>query len=474
MTLKEISSGLREGRFTSTDLVLASMKAIAENDRKGHGLNCIAELSPDALFDARRCDSEISSGNWKGPLHGVPVLLKDNIDVRGMHTTAGSLALTDLIADNDSFIVKKLRDAGAVILGKANLSEFAYWMSRDGMPSGYSSRGGQVVHAYVPGTDPSGSSSGSAVAVSAGYCAFTIGTETDGSLMSPAAANAIVSIKPTVGLVSRSGILPLSPVQDTAGPMCTSVEDAAAVLSVIAGADPDDSATLTCRISDYSACLSGDLSGMRVGILVTERSASFSGELETARRILRESGAETVDITPERLMLNESAALTYEFRQAVDLYLSQHNSRMKNLDDIVAFNKAHPVSCLRHGQDLLEASAATSGTLAEPEYIEARSSLFRESREILNSLLSDNGVDCLLGAGPGPVSNLSPISGCPCMGIPAKEPDEKDFRPDSYYMMAGEYREDILFRTAYALEKGLSLTCRPSWVSKYPDIFSAG
>ena len=161
-----------------------------------------------------------------------------------MHTTAGSLALSDLIADKDAFIVRKLREAGAVILGKANLSEFAYWMSRDGMPSGFSSRGGQVVHAYVLGIDPSGSSSGSAVAVSAGYCAYTIGTETDGSLMSPAAANAIVSIKPTVGLVSRAGILPLSPVQDTAGPMCTSVEDAAAVLSVIAGTDPNDAATL--------------------------------------------------------------------------------------------------------------------------------------------------------------------------------------------------------------------------------------
>ena len=260
MDLKEISSCLREGRFTSTDLVLASLKAISENDRDGKGLNCVAELSPDALFEAEYADSEIAAGRWKGPLHGVPVLLKDNIDVKGMHTTAGSLALADLIAEKDAFIVTKLREAGAVILGKANLSEFAYWMSRNGMPSGFSSRAGQVVHAYVPGTDPSGSSSGSAVAVSARYCAFTIGTETDGSLMSPSAANAIVSIKPTVGLVSRSGILPLSPVQDTAGPMCTSVADAAAVLTAIAGTDPDDKATLTCRPADYSSFLTGDLS----------------------------------------------------------------------------------------------------------------------------------------------------------------------------------------------------------------------
>ncbi len=470
MTLREISSALKEGKLTSRELVLASLKAISENDRAGRGLNCIAELSADALFEAEHADSEICSGNWRGPLHGVPVLLKDNIDVKGLHTTAGSLALSDLIAEKDAFIVRRLREAGAVILGKANLSEFAYWMSRDGMPSGFSSRGGQVVHAYVPGIDPSGSSSGSAVAVSAGYCAYTIGTETDGSLMSPAAANAVVSIKPTVGLVSRAGILPLSPVQDTAGPMCTCVEDAAAVLSVIAGTDPDDAATLSCRTADYSSCLTDDLYGMRIGIIVTERSTEYMQELENARRILREAGAETVDISPEKIYLQESTALTYEFRQALDLYLSQHNSSMRSLADIIAFNKAHPISCLRHGQDLLEASAATSGTLTEPEYIEARADLFRESRALLDSLLSDNGVDCLLGAGPGPVSNLSPISGAPCMSIPAREPDESSFRPDSYYMMAAHYREDLLLRIAYALEKGLALNCRPSWVREYPDI----
>ena len=470
MNLKEISSCLKEGRFTSADLVLASLKAISENDRDGKGLNCVAELNPDALFEAEYADSEIAAGKWKGPLHGVPVLLKDNIDVKGMHTTAGSLALADLIADKDAFIVTKLREAGAVILGKANLSEFAYWMSREGMPSGFSSRAGQVVHAYVPGIDPSGSSSGSAVAVSARYCAYTIGTETDGSLMSPSAANAIVSIKPTVGLVSRSGILPLSPVQDTAGPMCTSVEDAAAVLTAIAGSDPEDKATLTCKAADYSEALKSGISGMRIGILVTESSEAYSAELEKARKILREAGAETVDITPEKIYLREDVALTYEFKQAIDVYLSGHNSAMRSLTDIIRFNAEHADTCLVHGQNLLEASARTSGTLKEPEYINARTSLRSESRTLLNGLLNDNGVECLLGAGPGPVSNLSPISGGPCMIIPAAEPNEQEFRPDSFYMMAGAYREDILFRVAYTLEKGLSLTCRPSWVKDYPDI----
>ena len=469
MNIREISSGLRSGSFSSTDLVISSLKAIADNDRSGRGLNCVAEISPYALFEAERADAELAAGKVRGPLHGIPVLLKDNIDVKGMHTTAGSLALQDLTAREDAFLVKKLREAGAVILGKANLSEFAYWMSRNGMPSGYSSRGGQVVHAYSPGTDPSGSSSGSAVAVSAGYCAYTIGTETDGSLMSPAAANAVVSIKPTVGLVSRSGILPLSPVQDTAGPMCTCVEDAAAVLTVIAGVDPDDPATLTAAPSDYSKSLDGDLSGLRIGILLTEDlSDIFRSALFSAENILRNAGAEIIELSPEKLMLNESSALTYEFRQAIDLYLINHNSSMRNLADIVAYNAAHPEKCLRYGQDLLETSLSTSGTLTEPEYIAARTSLQEESRTLLASLLANNNVDCLLGAGKGPVSNLSPISGAPCMSIPASEPDEADFSPNSYYLMADRYREDILFRTAYALEQGLSLNCRPSWVREYP------
>lgn len=470
MTLKDISFRLRNGDLTSADLVLASMKAISDNDRNGKGLNCVAELNPDALFEAAFADSELSSGKNRGMLHGIPVLLKDNIDVRGMHTTAGSLALTDLIAERDAFIVTKLREAGAVILGKANLSEFAYWMSRDGMPSGYSSRGGQVVHAYAPGFDPSGSSSGSAVAVSAGYCAYTIGTETDGSLMSPAAANAVVSIKPTVGLVSRSGILPLSPIQDTAGPMCTCVEDAAAVLSAIAGCDPDDSATLRSRPTDYMQCLTGDLSGMRVGILITDAGEAYRSETEEAERILQRAGAETVNIAAEKLLLREDVALTYEFRQAVDLYLSVHKSRIRNLDDIVRFNTEHAYTCLRYGQGLLVDSAATSGTLTEPEYLNSRISLFRESTGLLYSLLDDNRVNCLLGVGPGPISNLSPVSGCPCMSLPAREPVEQDFHPASYYLMSGAFREDILLSIAYVLEKGRSLTCRPSWVKEYPAI----
>ncbi len=463
MTIRELSEKLRNGNITCAELTGACLRAIAGDDSSGRRLNSVAEIAPDALFQARAIDAEIAAGDYKGPLHGIPVLLKDNIDVKGLHTTAGSAALEDLIAQEDAFITKKLKEAGALILGKANLSEFAYWMSRNGMPSGYSSRCGQVVHAYVPGTDPSGSSSGSAVAVSARFVPYSIGTETDGSLMSPAAANAIVSIKPTVGLVSRAGILPLSPVQDTAGPMCTSVEDAAIVLAAICGKDENDAATFNCRTSDYPACMKEGVKWMRIGIFSADGENSYAEYIAAAKDILGSCGAEVIEARPEELMLNEESCLTHEFKQSLNSYLSSHSSRMKSLKDIIEFNLSDPDRCLRYGQDLLTASEAVSGRLTESEYIEARLELDRRSHELLDGMMEKAGIDCLLSAGRGPVSNLAPISGDPCMSIPAAAPDEKDFRPCSYYMMAGAYREDILFRVAYTLEQALQLECRPSW-----------
>ena len=266
MTIEELSRGIEEGKWTCRDLVRKCLAAIAANDSAGRKLNSVAEISADVFFEADRIDAEIKEKGRRSPLHGVPVLLKDNIDIRNMHTTAGSLALSDLIAEEDAMVTKRLREAGALILGKSNLSEFAYFMSRQDMPSGYSSRGGQVVHAYVPGVDPSGSSSGSAVAVSARFVPYAIGTETDGSLMSPSIANAIVSIKPTVGLVSRSGILPISSIQDTAGPMGTSVTDCALVLQAIAGPDEKDAATGRQIVRDYPASLNTNGRGLKVAV----------------------------------------------------------------------------------------------------------------------------------------------------------------------------------------------------------------
>lgn len=467
MTIEELSRGIEEGRWSCRDLTLKCLQAIAAQDSGGRKLNSTAEINPDVLFEAAAIDEEIRLHGRRSCLHGVPVLLKDNIDIRGMHTTAGSFALNDLIASEDAEITKRLREAGALILGKTNLSEFAYFMSRQDMPSGYSSRSGQVVHPYVAGVDPSGSSSGSAVAVAARFVPYAIGTETDGSLMSPSIANAIVSIKPTVGLVSRSGILPISHIQDTAGPMCTSTADAAAVLQVIAGKDPKDAATEVQKKADYLSCLKKDGRGLRIGIFGNDGSEKDKKALLAARRILEEAGAEVVDVVLEKPYLEETEALMHEFKYGLNRYLSEHSCRCRDLADIIAFNRAHSERCLVHGQDLLESSEAKSGQLIESDYITLRLALQKEAEELLEGTLADCHIDCLLSCGSRPKSNLAPISGRPCMSIPAAEPDEKNWQACSYYLMAGAYREDVLLHTAFILEQNLQLKCCPSWTEEF-------
>ncbi|MBQ3459934.1 MAG: hypothetical protein IJH14_04610 [Solobacterium sp.] len=467
MTIEELSRGIEEGKWTCRDLVRKCLTAIAANDSAGRKLNSVAEINADVFFEADRIDAEIKEKGRRSPLHGVPVLLKDNIDIRNMHTTAGSLALSDLIAEEDAMVTKRLRDAGALILGKSNLSEFAYFMSRQDMPSGYSSRGGQVVHAYVPGVDPSGSSSGSAVAVSARFVPYAIGTETDGSLMSPAIANAIVSIKPTVGLVSRSGILPISNIQDTAGPMGTSVADCAYVLQAIAGKDEKDAATGRQIIRDYPAALNRDGKGLKVAVFFNNGSEREYEALRKASAILKEAGAEVVEAELEDAYLDESEALMHEFKQGLNLYLSNHSSACRSLADIIAYNRAHAGTCLVHGQDLLESSDAKSGRLLEKEYIERRLELQKVSEERLLGTLAEYGTDCLLSCGSRPCSNISPISGNPCLSLPACEGDAENWQACSYYLMAGPFREDVLLHTAYILEQHLQLHCCPEWAEEF-------
>lgn len=464
MKLAELSEELKNGNRSSSELTAECLAAIAENDQDGKKLNTVSEINPNALFEARAADEELNMDRCRSPLHGVPVLIKDNIDVKGLHTTAGSYALNDLIAREDAFLVRRLKEAGAVILGKANLSEFAYFMSRSGMPSGYSSRSGQVVHAYAPGFDPSGSSSGSAVAVSARFVPYAIGTETDGSLMSPSIANAIVSIKPTVGLVSRQGILPISHVQDTAGPMATGVEDAAVILSVIAGKDEADPASWNCRTKDYISALSTDCRGLRIGLFDNRTDERDREALKKAKAILEAAGAEVTELTMEETLVSETEALIHEFRQGINLYLSSHDSSCRNLTEIIRFNRKNAHRCLKYGQDLLIRCDAESGTLKESEYIRKRLELEKASHRLLDGTLKQYGLDCLITAGSRVRTNLAPVSGNPCMTIPAAEPDESDYHPLSYYLMAGPYDEDILIHVSYTLEQALQLNCRPSWV----------
>lgn len=464
MTILEISEELRAGRMTCTGLAKACLAAIAENDQSGLGLNSVAEIDPDVLFHARKIDEEIRLEGPKGPLHGIPVLIKDNVDVKGLHTTAGSLALADLTANEDAPLTAKLREAGALILGKANLSEFAYFMSNEGAPSGYSSRGGQVVHAYVPSINPSGSSSGSAVAVSARFVPVAIGTETDGSLMSPSSVNSICTIKPTVGLVSRRGIIPISHVQDTAGPMATNVTDLALVLQVIAGPDEEDAATRNCKVSDYAAALKTDCSGLRIGICRKDCTEEALAALEHAERILKEAGAEVVDVPFADTRLEDWEAFPWEFKVGIDRYLAQHDSKCRSLTDIIAFNKAHKEQCLRYGQGLLEASEASNGSMKDAEYINRRLGLEEDSRRLLEGTMEEYDVDCLLSAGKFQKGNLAPVSGDPCLSLPAVKVTEEHYEPVNYQFYGRPYSEAVLLHAAYALEQALGIENRPAWV----------
>jgi len=452
MTVKELSEGIREGKWTSADLVRKYLKCIAENDEK---YNSIAEINANALFEARAMDEELKQSGMRSPLHGIPVLLKDNIDVKGMHTTAGSYALSDLMAEEDAFITKKLKDAGAVILGKTNLSEFAYFMSRQDMPSGYSSLNGQVIHPFTPGLDPSGSSTGSAVSVAAGLIPFSIGTETDGSLMSPSIANGIVSIKPTIGLVSRNGILPISHIQDTAGPMAACVEDIALVLQEIAGKDENDPATNTCDIKDYAQQLHTNCFGMKIGVFLKEETEEKRNAIQQAMDILKECDAEVIEIEMPETLLDETEALKHEFKYGLNLYLSNHRSQCKTLSDIIQFNRDHAERCLKYEQDLLEDSDCLSGTLKEKEYILKRLELEERSHALLDGIMDKYGLHCILSVGNRPQSNLSPISGNPCMCLPVGKPDTDHFNPFSYYLMAKAYDEDVLIHIAYTLQAKL-------------------
>lgn len=466
MTIRELSAGIRDGKWTSEQLTERCLCAIAADNKAGRHLNAVCEIDPSALFYAQACDEEIRKNGLRSLLHGVPVLIKDNIDVKNLHTTAGSLALADHIAFEDAPAVKKLREAGAVILGKTCLSEFAYFMSTENMPNGFSSLGGQVLNAHDPSYDCSGSSSGSAVAVSANFVPYAIGTETDGSLMSPAAANSIVSIKPTVGLVSRHGIIPISHVQDTAGPMCTCVEDAAAVLSVMAGVDENDPATYTCKTRDYMSALTQDCEGLRIGILINPADELSVSVLDMAKEILQAHHAEVCDIEMEPLELDELQCMIHEFAQGINLYLSAHRCACRTLGDIVAFNRAHADECLKYGQDLLEKSLAAGGRLNEPEYIAERIRLDHQAKTILNQTMKKYQIDVILSAGKRPVGNLAPISGYPCLSLPARSTDDTSYRPLNFHMTALPYREDLLLRTAYTLEKELSTDCRPSWLKE--------
>jgi amidase len=301
-TISSLKEKLDSGKYTSLQLVEMYLKRIEEIDKRGPTLNAIIEINLDAVSIASKMDNERKAGKLRGPLHGIPVVIKDNIDTGDtMQTTAGSLAMVGNVTNEDAFIVKKLRDVGAIIIGKANLSEWANFRSTQSS-SGWSSRGGQTKNPYILNHNPCGSSAGSGVAVAANLCAVAIGTETDGSIVCPASVNGIVGIKPTVGLVSRSGIIPISKTQDTAGPMARTVTDAVILLGALSGIDVADSITNESKgksFTDYTPYLDiNALKGKRIGIEKKPQGTNpfINALLEKAISILKKNGAEIIEI----------------------------------------------------------------------------------------------------------------------------------------------------------------------------------
>ena len=372
-TVAALRQALTDGALTAAELTAFYSSTI---ERLNPVLHAVISVSPQAAAEARASDEARARGAAPGPLAGIPVLIKDNIAVAGMAATAGSPALAE--ADQDeAFLVTRLREAGAVILGKANLSEWANFRSSHST-SGWSTLGGQAVNPHGTGRNPSGSSSGSGVAVAAGLAPLAVGTETDGSIVCPASACGIVGIKPTLGLVSRTGIVPISAAQDTAGPMTRSVADAAALLSVLAATDPADPATAPAAAAarDYTACLDGNaLAGARLGVWrdgSKDADRGTAAVLERALALLREAGADLVDPVElpgaAEILEPEFAALTHEFKHDLNAYLADlRGTHPADLAGLIKYNQQYAGTVLAHfGQEHFERAEATTGDLGEP------------------------------------------------------------------------------------------------------------
>lgn len=411
-TISLLQKEMTDGKYTSrkiTELYLSRIEAI---DKKGFSLNAVIEINPEALSIADALDEERRNGKVRGPMHGIPVLIKDNIDTGDkMMTTAGSLALEGNRATKDAFIVKQLREAGAIIMGKTNLSEWANFRS-ERSSSGWSSRGGQTRNPYVLDRNPCGSSSGSGVAVAANLCVAAIGTETNGSIACPSSINGIVGIKPTVGLLSRAGIIPISHTQDTAGPMARSVEDAAILLGVLAGIDNDDAVTHESEnksFTDYTRFLDVHaLDGKRIGV---EKSflkvhegvdAVFHEAIET----LKQKGASIVEVDflekVKGISGEEYMVLQYEFKDGLNRYLASANANVKTLAAVIEFNKKNEAQVMPFfKQEILEKSDERE-SLEANEYREALEKILSVSRKSIDETLASLKLDAICGPTNGP------------------------------------------------------------------------
>jgi amidase len=486
----DLQDGMKSGKYTARSLTEKYLARIAEVDTGAAGLNSIIELNRDALASADALDAERKSKGPRGPLHGIPVLIKDNIGTAdGMMTTAGSLALVGFTPPKDSGVARRLRESGAVILGKTNLSEWANFRSSHSS-SGWSGRGGQTHNPYAYDRSPCGSSSGSGAAVSANLCAVAVGSETDGSIVCPSSANGIVGIKPTVGLVSRAGIIPISHSQDTAGPMGRTVADAAALLGALAGADADDPATKVPErkaSADYTQFLDrGGLRGARIGIV--HKSYDFS---ESCARVFRAAfdamkheGAVLVD--PVEISSlgkfddSETDVLLYEFKHDLDGYFAAAGPHVPahSLKEVIAFNEQNADKELVYfGQDLF-VKAEKKGPLTDKAYQDALAKNHRLTRdEGIDAVMDRYRLDALVAptAGPswlidladgdhdtGGSSSLAAVAGYPNINVPA------GFvfgMPVGISFFGRAWSEPKLIKIAYAFEQATRHRAPPRFLS---------
>ncbi len=489
ITIAELQEGMKSGKYTARGIAEKYLARIDAMDKHGPAVNSVIEVNPDALEIAEACDKERKAKGVRGPLHGIPVLIKDNIDTADkMMTTAGSLALVGSKVPKDSVVAQKLREAGAVIIGKTNLSEWANIRSRHSS-SGWSGRGGQTKNPYALDRNPCGSSSGSGAATSANFCAAAIGTETDGSIVCPSSANGLVGIKPTVGLVSRSGIIPISHSQDGAGPMCRTVRDAATVLGALTGVDADDSATSASQgksYTDYTQFLKADgLRGARIGVV--RKAFGFMDAvdkvMEAALEVLKKEGATLVDPadieTAGKWSETEMLVFMYELKADLNAYLARpgFSAPAKTLKDIIEFNEKNREKEMPYfGQDFF-LKAEEKGPLSSKEYIDALEKNHQLARkEGIDATMEKHNLDALVGPTGGPAwltdwvdgdhfgggsSGAAAVAGYPNITVPA------GFifgMPVGISFFGRAWSEPVLIRLAYAFEQATKVRRPPKFL----------
>lgn len=476
---------LASGALTARALTQAYLDRIAAVDKAGPAINAVIELNPDALASADALDAERKAGKVRGPLHGLPVLIKDNIDAVGMANSAGSLALANHTPKSDAFIVARLREAGAVILGKTNLSEWANFRSTRST-SGWSSRGGQTKNPYVLDRNPCGSSAGTGAAIAASLAAFGVGTETDGSIICPASVSGLVGLKPTVGVVSRSGIIPISVSQDTAGPMGRTVRDVALLMNALAGADATDPAGSAAEgkiPADYGAALATDaLKGRRLGLVRQAMGyhPDVDASMERAVAALKAAGGDVVDVAIPgygRWSDAEMQVLLYEFKDGLNAYLRQSGAPHASLEALVAWNLANKETAMPFfGQELFE-QAQAKGPLTDPVYVKARDAARRMAGSAgLVAALDAGELDALIAPSTGPAwptdhvlgdhfsgagYGMAAVAGTPSLTVPMG-----DVRglPLGITFMGRAYSEAALLALGYAFEQATKARKPPSFV----------